>query len=74
MTRSRRRFLALAAALSSATVFQFIPNGCAPLMATLGTQIFDFCSVLNCSQGAFFDLCNPTIFLVDCPQVAAANP
>jgi len=74
MTKSPRRWLALSAALSSATLFQVLPNGCAPLLGSLGVQIFDFCSVLNCTQGAFFDLCNPIIFLTDCPELFAANP
>lgn len=58
----------LAAALAGGTVFQLIPTGCAPVAGTFAAQVFNFCSVLNCSENTFFDLCNPNFpILLDCP-------
>ena len=33
----------------------------------LALNTFDFCAVLNCDSGAFFDFCAPVAILVDCP-------
>jgi hypothetical protein len=45
-------------------------NGCAQFATTLGLGAFNFCSVLNCTSSAgFFNLCEPQILLIDCPNL-----
>jgi hypothetical protein len=70
MTVSKRRCALVAIALG-ATVFQLLPSGCGGFFTQFGLTVFDFCAVLNCSSGTFFDLCNPIVTLVDCPNLQA---
>lgn len=64
--RLRSRLLSLAALSSAGVLFQLIPGGC----ARFGVEAFltgvDFCAVFNCSEGTFFNFCDPVLLLVDC--------
>ena len=74
MIKLNRRWVALAAVMAGATVFQVVPTGCGPLMGTFGAIAFDVCSVVNCGSGSFFNFCEPVVFFVDCPTAAADQP
>lgn len=68
MTRTHRKMLALALALGAGTLFQAYPyNGCTQYYAYFAVSALDFCSVLNCTGGSFFNFCSPTQLLIDCP-------
>ena len=66
MTRFRRKFWIMSALLSAATVFQYLPTSCLQLYYNAGAAAFNFCAVLNCTGGTYFDLCSPVVILVDC--------
>ncbi len=69
MSNARAKFLTLAAICSAATVFQVgVPTSCAQFGLQSFFAVFDTCSVLNCSGGVFFDLCDPFVTLIDCPN------
>jgi hypothetical protein len=74
MTRKTRRRVALAGLGLFATLFQFFPSGCAQYYAYGGVNAFDFCAILNCTSSTYFDLCEPIVLLVDCPNLGGANP
>lgn len=75
MSNARAKFLATAAICSAATVFQVgVPTSCAQFGLQSFFTVFDTCAVLNCTDGVFFNLCDPTITLLDCPNVADATP
>jgi hypothetical protein len=69
MAKSRAKFRIALALCACATVFQtsFLPRGCVDYALQTGFAIFDTCAVLNCTDGSFFNLCEPVITLVDCP-------
>ena len=68
MSRRNKKLAAWFAVAAAGTSFQF--NGCLEFAASSALQSVDFCSVLNCEDGAFFNFCAPIIILSDCP---AAN-
>ncbi|MCA9244371.1 MAG: hypothetical protein KDA32_10475 [Phycisphaerales bacterium] len=70
----RMRVKAVVAIIATATVFQLGPQGCLQFGAYQALSLFDFCGVLNCTQGTFFNFCQPNATLLDCPQQQAANP
>jgi hypothetical protein len=71
MTASRRvRLWALLGALSIGTLFQVGVNGCYEYYAVDALTSLDFCAVLNCSGGSFFNFCSPVPLLMDCPNLA----
>jgi hypothetical protein len=70
-TKTKRRLLALAL---GGTVMQYLyQSGCAQYYAYGAISTFDFCAVLNCEGGTYFDFCSPIPQLVDCPNVQV-NP
>ncbi len=69
MSNRRRRLMALVAALGAGVTFQF-QNGCKDYYALGAVTAVDFCSILNCTGGSFFNFCAPVQLLVDCPQTA----
>lgn len=76
MTKIRKRMLALTALATGGILFQNVPGlpgGCVQLAGTGLVAGFDFCAVINCSSGTFFDFCddNSIFVLVDCPTTAA---
>ena len=74
MFRSRYlKFLALLATVSTGTTFQF-STGCNQFYYDSALTSFNFCSVLNCTGGTFFNFCEPTILLSDCPNLTTGTP
>ena len=71
MRIARRKLLALLATCTLGTTFQFGfgGGGCAGFLASGAESAFDFCGVLNCAGGSYFNFCQPTALLVDCPQL-----
>lgn len=65
MSKKARIWVALAV-LSAGVTFQ---SGCLELWTVFGTSSLDFCSILNCEGGSFFDLCGTTPLLADCPNI-----
>jgi hypothetical protein len=67
MGQITRRFWLRLGILVSATVFQIgVPTSCIEFGTQLTLTAFDFCGVVNCEGGTFFDLCEPQIIFVDC--------
>ena len=66
MSRYKKKFLAFAATLTGGTVFQFLPGSCAEFGAVQVLGTLDFCAVLNCQGGSFFNFCQPIAYLIDC--------
>lgn len=77
MTKPRKRFLALVAFGLGGTLLQVpgLPVGCAQLLGYGLVTGFDFCSVINCSSGTYFDFCddNSIFVFTDCPNTTV-NP
>lgn len=69
MNRIRRKLMILTVALGAGTLFQvYTPGGgCLQYGAQIGLTSFDFCAVLNCEPGSFFNFCSPVQLFVDCP-------
>lgn len=72
MSRTRR-WLAIVVVLTGGTAFQLFPSSCGEYGVLLGLTAFDACSVLNCQNATYFNLCEPVRILTDCPQ-PAGNP
>lgn len=68
---AKRKFLAL---VLGGALFQTYNSGgsCAKYYTDIALTSFDYCAVLNCSGGTYFNLCSPVRILIDCP--VAANP
>jgi hypothetical protein len=64
---SKTRWLAISALLAGGYVFQILPSGCAQFSFQAFLTGVNFCGIFNCGQGAFFNFCDPTLLLVDCP-------
>ncbi|MGE3180583.1 MAG: hypothetical protein AB7N71_03065 [Phycisphaerae bacterium] len=64
----RRMYRILFATLGVGTALQVAtePTGCASFGLNFALGAVDFCSVLNCQGGSFFDFCDPIILFVDC--------
>lgn len=73
MARRKRRLLAALMIVGAGTAFQtgLVPSGCPQFGAQLGAFMFDWCAVLNCSSGTFFNFCSPAPLLLDCPNIEA---
>ena len=69
MSAAKRKLLATVAVLGTATLFQITPGGCLRYSGALGLNAIDFCSIVNCQGGTFFNFCEPVPLLVDCPNV-----
>lgn len=67
MRLSRTKWLWLTVACMGGTVFQGLPTGCSQFFTYQAISSLDFCSILNCSGGAFFNFCSPVRILLDCP-------
>ncbi|MBL8880427.1 MAG: hypothetical protein JNG88_15040 [Phycisphaerales bacterium] len=67
MRNSRIRWFWLTAACVGGTLFQALPTGCSQFFAYQAISSLDFCAVLNCGGGAFFNFCSPVQILLDCP-------
>lgn len=77
MSKIRKRMMALTALGVGGLLFQNIPGvpgGCVQLLSGGLLAGFDFCSVINCTGGTFFDFCstNSIFILVDCTTIT--NP
>jgi len=59
--------VALLAAFSAGTMFQF-SFGCNEFWTDVALTSFDFCSVVNCTGGTYFNFCDPVVILADCPN------
>ncbi|MFO0837811.1 MAG: hypothetical protein U1D55_04745 [Phycisphaerae bacterium] len=68
MTAFRRKLIAAFALCAGGTLFQLLPGSCYQLVANQAVVAFDFCGVLNCEGGAFFNFCEPIVLFVDCPN------
>lgn len=66
MLKTRRKMLALLGLCSVATVFQALPGSCADGLIYEGLAALDFCAILNCTGGSFFNFCNPVVLFIDC--------
>jgi hypothetical protein len=73
MSAAKRKLLAAVAVLGTATLFQVTPGGCLRYGTDLGLNSIDFCSIVNCQGGTFFNFCEPVPLLVDCPNLGAAQ-
>jgi len=70
MSATRRKLLAIAATLGTATVLQTTPGGCLRYGTFEALTAIDFCAIVNCQGGTFFDFCEPFPLLWDCPNMA----
>ena len=71
MFGSKRR-AAVIAGLALGTALQVSSQAsCGQFAANLALQPIDFCAIINCTGGGFFNFCEPFALLVDCPGVAA---
>ena len=66
MRKTSKKWWGLAAIGTLGTLFQFPTGGCPNLLADSFLTAFDFCSVLNCQGGTFFNFCDPIVLFVDC--------
>ncbi len=66
MRKTSKKWWGLAAIGTLGTLFQFPTGGCTNLLADGFLTAFDFCSVLNCQGGTFFNFCDPIMLFVDC--------
>ena len=64
----KKRLWAVLAVAGIGTVFA--SNSCSSYYTSLALTSFDFCAVLNCTGGTFFNLCEPVAILADCPTPA----
>ncbi len=78
MKNRSRRWKSILALCAGATLLQvgLFPSGCAGFVSNGLITAFNFCGVLNCSGGSYFNLCDPsqTIILIDCPAAVQENP
>jgi hypothetical protein len=72
-TCKRRSWLALVV-LGGGMLFQLLPGSCTQALASQALTAFNFCSVLNCDTGQFFDFCQPVALLVDCFAATTTTP
>lgn len=66
MNSSKKKWMTLLALFSTGVVFQYLGGGCTQFITATALDALDFCTILNCDQGSFFNLCDPVILLVDC--------
>lgn len=70
-SRWRRNCLVSAAALSLGMLTQL--SGCGEYFTLAGITGVNFCSILNCESGTFFDFCGSNPLLIDCPNVGTTT-
>ena len=68
ITRKKKLLVAILVC-GAGTVFQALPNSCANYLTSEALSAFNFCSVLNCTGGTFFNFCEPVALLMDCPNL-----
>ncbi len=73
VTRGRRSWLMLAFA-GGGLLFQLLPGSCIQALAAQTVTAFNFCSVLNCDTGQFFDFCQPVALFIDCFAETTSAP
>jgi hypothetical protein len=73
MSKASKKFVTILAVCSAGTLLQTgpIPGSCAQYYLALGVTSFDWCSVFNCTDSTYFDLCP---YFVDCPQNTGTQP
>jgi hypothetical protein len=69
----RKRFWVAVALFTTGTVFQYLPTGCTNYLTAQALTAFDFCEVLNCTGGTFFNFCSPTVLFTDCPATTTTT-
>lgn len=64
-----KKLWAAAMIITVGTLFGAFPGGCATYLSEQALSAFDFCSVLNCTSGTYFNFCEgPSATLLDCPN------
>ena len=63
----KRKLLAAILVFGAGVVFQALPSSCTNYLTQEALASFNFCAVLNCTGGTFFNFCTPVRLLVDCP-------
>lgn len=66
MSRWQRKVVVSLAAMSLGLTTQL--TGCGEFFALAGVTGVNFCSILNCEGGTFFDFCGTNPVLIDCPN------
>jgi hypothetical protein len=76
MSKTRKKFLAIAAVCSAGTLFQIglVPTSCAQFYGQALLTAFDPCAVFNCTGGTFFNLCEPVPLFDTCPNYVEQQP
>lgn len=74
MSAYKRKSWLILAVLGGGMLFQLLPGSCAQALATQALTAFNFCSVLNCDTGQFFDFCQPIALFVDCLAQTTGSP
>ncbi len=69
----KKKFWVAAVVCGSGMVFQYLPTGCNNYWAAAGATSLDMCSILNCTGGTFFNMCEPVPLLMDCPSIQQAQ-
>lgn len=76
MFRRRRKSRWLMLAAVGGTAFQlglYTNNGCIEFPLYTGLTALNFCGIVNCDGGTFFDFCRPVALLVDCPNLVVGD-
>ena len=68
ITRKKKLWAAILIC-GAGTVFQALPTSCANYLTAEALSSFNFCAVLNCTGGTFFNFCEPVALLMDCPNL-----
>jgi hypothetical protein len=74
MVTGWRRSWLIPALAGGGVLFQLLPGSCAQALAIQTVTAFNFCSVLNCDTGQFFDFCRPVALFIDCFAQATSSP
>jgi hypothetical protein len=69
----KKKLWAALAICAAGMVFQYLPTGCTNYIAAGALSAFDFCAVLNCTGGTFFNFCSPTVLFTDCPPTTTTT-
>lgn len=64
-TRTKSKLLAL---VTGGFLLQLgVQNGCTEYAVYTAAATFDFCAVVNCTGGTYFNFCEPIVLFTDCP-------
>lgn len=74
MATCKRKSWLMLAVLGGGVLFQLLPGSCVEGMVAQALTSFNFCSVLNCDTGQFFDLCQPVALFIDCAAQTTTSP